>query len=329
MNGKIAIIGATGNVGRKIVELFLQRESINPDDLLLFASAKSAGKTVQFGKYKYQISDTSACNFNECALVLFATDSDISRQYAPTALKAGCRVIDSSSAYRLDPNVPLIVSPVNAGLIQANIFLYAVANCLASPISVVLKPLHDKWTATRVIASTYQSTSGAGKEPMDELFDQTQRRLKGEEVKSQHFPRQIAFNIIPQVDKILDDGFSYEEFKIMREIQKIISSEIKVMATAVRVPVGIGHSVSLSIEFKQKINLEEAYRTLASGPGIAISPHHYSTPAEVEGQDQVFVGRIRKDPSVENGLSLWIVSDNLRRGAALDAVEVAEKVLAL
>lgn len=325
MKNKIAIIGATGNVGRKIIEIFLERGSVEKEQLLLFASSASAGKTLKIGNHTFEVNDAEKCPFDDCSQVLLATNSEISKKYVPLAIQAGCTVIDSSSAFRLNPQVPLIVPPVNAHLISQECPLYAIANCLASPIATVLKPLHDNFQATRVTATTYQSTSGAGKEPMDELYDQSELVLEQHlNVSSKYFPRQIAFNVVPQIDKILEDGFTYEEFKIIHEIQKVVSSEIKVLATAVRVPVRIGHSISLTIEFEKNFTIEPLQEILRESKGVALSENDYSTPIEVVGQDLVFVGRIRKDPTVQNGVVLWLVSDNLRRGAALDAVEVAE-----
>lgn len=324
---KIAIIGSTGNVGRKIVELIINRKDLDPALLNLFASSRSAGKQLQFGPLSFTVQDTDQCRFEDHSIVLFATESDVSRKYVPQALKAQCRVVDSSSAYRLKPDVPLVVVPVNGHLISSKTSLYAAPNCVASPIALVLKPLHEHWGVKRVVASTYQSTSGAGKDPMDELYRLTQSHLNGEKVPSQYFPRPIAFNVIPQVDRFLEDGYSYEEYKIINEVQKIVSPEIKLTVTSVRVPVGIGHSISLSIELHKKADIEEITELLKSSPGIGLSSNHYMTPIEAEGTDLVHVGRLRKDPSVENGIALWAVSDNLRRGAALDAVEIAEKLL--
>lgn len=326
VKNKIAVIGATGNVGRKIIEIYHTRKSGDPQALRLFASARSKGKLLQFDHHIYSVEDIASYDFNDCYLALFATDSDISRLYIPKALEKKCVVIDSSSLYRLSPDVPLIVPPVNAHLIDSTHLLYATANCIASPLSIVLKPLHNQWEVSRVIASTYQSTSGAGKEPMDELFDTSKSFLKDEKPLTKLFPRPIAFNVIPQVDKILENGFSNEESKIMKEVQKIISPEIKISATSVRVPVAIGHSMAVSIEFKKAITLDQVYQALALSPGVLISTDHYSTPLEIAGQNEVFVGRLRRDPTVENGVLLWIVSDNLRRGAALDVVEILEKI---
>ncbi|HSW71484.1 MAG TPA: aspartate-semialdehyde dehydrogenase, partial [Gammaproteobacteria bacterium] len=263
-----------------------------------------------------------------CRLALFATDSDLSKTYVPKALAAGAQVIDSSSAYRLNPDVPLIVPPINMQLLHPQHRLIATANCVACPLAVVLKPLHDYVKVERVLASTYQSTSGAGKGAMDELYQQTQAIYASTAYPPKHFSRRIAFNVIPQIDQFAEDGFSYEEIKIAKEVQKLISPQLKIAATSVRVPVMIGHSISLALEFAKKIELEEVKTLLANSPGIQLSTQAYTTPLEAEGRDEVFVGRIRQDPTVANGLLLWLVSDNLRRGAALDAAEIAEKILA-
>lgn len=327
--GSIAIIGATGNVGRKITTLLLQRKSVLPRQLRLFASSRTAGQSINFDNHAYTIEDLQNYDFANCGLAIFATESEISKSHIPVALEMGAKVIDTSSAYRLQQDVPLIVPPINSNLINKEHQLYALANCLACPISVVLKPLHDHHPITRLLISTYQSTSGAGKGPMDELYWQTKSVFTNETVEKKYFQRGIAFNVIPQVDKIMQDGFTYEEYKIIHEIQKIISSEIKIAATAVRVPVMIGHCISLAVEFRDAIKVEDVRTHLLHKPGVQLSEHDYTTPIEVEGKDNVFVGRIRKDPSVNNGILMWLTSDNLRRGAALDAVETAEAVLKL
>jgi aspartate-semialdehyde dehydrogenase len=324
---EIAIIGATGNVGRKIVQLLVERKKIKPEQLRLFSSARSAGQFLDLGNQRFKVEDLATYDFKTCYLALFATDSDISKTYAPKAIQAGARVIDSSSAYRLDPNVPLIVPPVNAELITAQTTLIATSNCVACPIAVVLNPLHTYAEAKRIVISTYQSTSGAGKAAMDELYQEAKSIYSGTNFKNQHFSRPIAFNVIPQVDKFAEDGFSYEEIKITKELQKLISPQLKIAATSVRVPVMVGHSISLAIEFAKPIKLDEIKALLAVSPSVKLSEHDYSTPIEIEGKDDVYVGRIRKDPTVDHGLLLWLVSDNLRRGAALDAVEIAEKIL--
>lgn len=323
---KIAIIGATGNVGRNIVEILLQRKQVNPDNIKLYASAKSAGQKLQIATWSYVIQDIADADFKDCYLALFATDSDISKHYIPKALAENVKVVDSSSAYRLDADVPLIVPPVNLHLVTADKSLYATANCLACPISVVLKPLQDYVPIHRVLVSTYQSTSGAGKLAMDELYQQTKAVYTGDVVPAQCFQRRIAFNVIPQVDKISEDGFTFEEIKIAREVQKIISPSLNIAATSVRVPVMIGHSISLAIEFSAAIKLDEVRKRLASSQGIQLSNDDYTTPVEVVGMDDVFVGRLREDKTVPHGILAWLASDNLRRGAALDVVEIAEAI---
>lgn len=324
----IAIIGATGNVGRKIIEIFLQRNLISPHNINAFASSASAGRKIIIRENEFNVRSTEDYNFHDADLCLFATDSDISRNYIPKALANKALVIDSSSLFRLDPSVPLIVAPVNKSSVSLHKSrLYAIANCVASPISIALAPLHQAFSVKRVMISTYQSTSGAGKKAMDELYWETKNLIEDKLYERTHFPRQIAFNIIPQIDKILDDGFTYEEIKIMREIQKIVSADFAITATSVRVPVMIGHSVSLAVEFDRNFSLTEAKKLLANFPGIKLSEDHYTTPIEVVGSDDVHVGRIRRDPSVPFGLQLWLCSDNLRRGAATDAAEVAEELI--
>lgn len=324
MKNIIAVIGASGNVGRKILEIMLESESIHPSRLRLFASKRSAGKTLHMGTHDFVIEDIDNYNFNDCQVALFATDSDISKIYVPHALNAGAKVIDSSSAYRLDEQVPLIVPPVNASLIKPTKMLYATANCLACPISIVLKPLHNYAQIKRVLASTYQSTSGAGKKAMDELYDQTKSTYENRLHPPTHFNRPIAFNVIPQVDNFLEDGSTYEELKIINEIKKIISPAIKIAVTAVRVPVMIGHSISLAVEFANEVNIEKIKNILEFSPGVKLCKNDYCTPLEVAGKNEVYVGRLRQDISTPNGILLWLTSDNLRRGAALDAVEILQ-----
>ena len=324
----IAIIGATGNVGRKIIEIILDKELASPQQLQLFASARSAGTTLPVREHSFQVHDMKNCHFHKGTIYLFATESEISQIYVPQAIAAGGIVVDTSSCYRFDAKVPLIVAPVNKKAIHiAEHPLYAVANCVASPISTVLSPLDRHFGVKRVAISTYQSTSGAGKGAMDELYHETHSHYTQQPYTRQHFKKPIAFNIIPQVGKFLEDGSTHEEFKIIKEIQKILSSDIAVAATSVRVPVMIGHSASLSIELKSDFSLEEIRKQLAHAPGISLSSDHFTTPIEVVGSDAVHVGRIRKDGSVAHGLQLWVCSDNLRRGAALDTVEILEEIL--
>lgn len=324
----IAVIGATGNVGRNIVELLLERRIATPGDIKLYASKASAGKTLNFNGHDFLVQDADTADFSKIHLCLLATDSDVSKKYIPNAISNGALVVDSSSFYRLDIDTPLIVAPVNKHLVAIDQSrLYAMANCVSSPISIVLAPLYHRYPIKRVIATTYQSTSGAGKRSMDELYDETKCKCENTLYERKYFKRPIAFNIIPQIDRFLDDGSTYEEFKIIKEIQKIISNDLAITATAVRVPVLIGHSVALAIEFKQDFTLEDIYALLKQSPSIKISADQYTTPVEVVGSDDVYVGRIRRDHSVPYGLHLWLCSDNLRRGAATDVVEVADELI--
>ncbi len=324
----IAIFGATGNVGRMIVASIIERKLATPPQIQLYASSQSAGKKLTIGDVDWIIQDTEHADFSKQPICLFATDSHISKTFIPKALAAGCVVVDSSSLYRLDPTVPLIVAPINRDKVNCKTTkLYAMANCVSSPISMVLAPIHQKHAIKRVNASTYQSTSGAGKAAMDELYNETKATCEGKTFTREHFKRQMAFNVLPQIDKFLDDGFTYEEYKIIKEIQKIISTDIAVTATSVRVPVMIGHSVSLSIEFHQDYSLDAIRELLKNTPGVKISADHYTTPIEVVGSDDVFVGRIRRDASTAFGLQLWLCSDNLRRGASTDVVEVAAELI--
>jgi aspartate-semialdehyde dehydrogenase len=328
MQKNISIIGATGNVGRKILEIILEKNVFPASAIKLFASAASAGKELTMNHHTYRVEDAAKYDFQNSALCIFSTESEISEQYIPTALEAGCIVIDTSSLYRLDPSIPLIVAPVNKHLISIhNSRLYAVANCLASPTSIALAPLQKKWGIKRVNVITYQSVSGAGKQAMDELHQETSSLINKQSFQRSYFKRQIAFNVIPQVGEILADGFTHEEFKIIKEIQKIIADDFPVTATAVRVPVMVGHSIALSIELNKTFDLSDIKQALREYNGLQLSEDNYTTPVEAHGSDKVFVGRIRKDPTIVNGLHLWLCSDNLRRGAATDTVEIVQEVL--
>jgi aspartate-semialdehyde dehydrogenase len=323
---KIALFGSTGNVGRRVAEQLLSKGIASSDTLLLFASPSSAGKRHPTTHGELQNPET--CPFEDLAICIFSTESDVSKTYIPKALEKGCLVVDSSSAFRMKEDVPLVVAPVNGHLIRPKTHrLYSCANCIASPISLVTAPLKERFGLKRVQATTYQSTSGAGKDPMDELRYETESLLKERPYLRSHFQRQIAFNVIPQIDKIRDDGYTNEEHKIIHELQKILDLNFPVTATSVRVPVMIGHSVSLSLQLKTPFQMEEVLQLLSFAPHVKISKEHYTTPAEVMGQDSVHVGRIRRDQTLENGLHLWLCSDNLRRGAATDAVEVCENLL--
>ena len=303
---KIALFGATGNVGRRIAEQLLEKGIASSITLDLYASPSSKGKLFMTSRGPFIIHSPEDCNFKDYGLCLFATDSDISRCYVPKALAAGCIVVDSSSAYRMDPDTPLIVVPVNGDKIDLSHHrLYSCPNCIASPLSLVLAPLQRQYGIKRVSVTTYQSTSGAGKDPMDELMVETNQLLQGKTHERRHFLRQIAFNVIPQVDKIREDGFTSEEHKIICEVQKILGSSFPVTATSVRVPVLIGHSISAEIECIHPFDLHQATALLAASPCVEIS----------------------KNPTLPHGLQLWLCSDNLRRGAATDAVEAAATLI--
>ena len=313
MTKPISIIGATGNVGRIITQLLLEKKLVAAKQIKLFASSHSDGKTLQISGETFTVQDTAKANFKKMGICLFATESDISQHYVPLALSAGCYVIDSSSHYRLDPAVPLVVGPVNGRLVSVDgAKLYAVANCLASPSSVVLAPLQQRFGVERVNVVTYQSVSGAGKAAMDELYQETKSVIEQKSYHRQHFKRQIAFNVIPQVGTILDDGYTQEEIKICKEIKKIVSSDIQVTATAVRVPVMIGHSISLSLQLKQPFMLDEVKEVLIQANGVRVCPNDYLTPVEVVQSDDVHVGRMRLDPTCQHGLHLvlwhWMMS---------------------
>lgn len=324
----IVVVGATGNVGRKIVDLILQRKLTSPEKLILLASQKSAGSKLNIHGIDLVIQAADTFDFSASNVYLFATESDISKKLIERITSPQAIVIDSSSLLRMQPDVPLIVAPVNSKLISAKeTKRYAIANCIASPASIVLAPLHDTYTIKSAHINTYQSVSGAGKDAMDELYMESKHITDGTIYQRKIFPRQIAFNVIPQIDTIMENGYTKEELKIMQEIQKILSVSFPVCATSVRVPVYIGHSSVIAIECEKPFDLGEVRKLLAHSTGIKISDRDYTTPTETAGSDDVFVGRIRRDPTTVNGLIFWICSDNLRRGAAVDAVEVATEII--
>jgi len=329
MYKRVGIVGATGNVGYKAIEMILETKLTTYQNITLFASLKSVGNTVNVGGNSFLVEAPSAEKFNNMDIVLFNTESDVSAELVPQALQGGAYVVDSSSHYRLHPNVPLIVPPVNAHLITHKHKLYSHANCLASPISLVVHPLHAHNPIKRITAVTYQSTSGAGKAALSECWNETAAAISGEQYSRTCFPRQIAFNVIPQVGDIMDDGMTYEEHKIIHEIKKVVDQNIKITTTAVRVPVLVGHSVALNIEFSKAFEITKIVEALEEAKAVKLSEHNYSTPAEVEGKNDVFIGRIRRDPSLKHGLNLWLCSDNLRRGAAADAVEILQAIAQL
>ena len=320
----IAIVGATGNVGRKTLEV-LQQKNLNIDNLYLVASPNSAGKQLEFNGKKYSIENLETYNFSKAKITFFAAGGKISEQYAEKAAKH-TTVIDNSSYFRMDPDVPLIVPQVNAKDIQnmkKNII--ANPNCSTAQLVLVLKPLHDLFRIKRVIVSTYQSVSGGGKAPMDELLQQTKMYLENKEIKSKNFTKQIAFNIIPHIDDFSEDGYTTNETK------KILDARIELSATCVRIPVLVSHSESVNIEFEQEFSLEKIKDVLNNAPGCSVIDKRenggYVTPIEATGKNETFISRIREDKTKKNCLNLWIVSDNLLRGAALNSVEIAEVII--
>ena len=330
MGYKIVVAGATGNVGREMLNILAERE-FPVDEIVALASRKSLGTEISFGDKTLKTKDLDTFDFTGWDIALFDIGTDATKIYAPKAAAAGCVVIDNSSLYRYDPAVPLIVPEVNADAIigYKNKNIIANPNCSTAQMVVALKPLHDRARIKRVVVSTYQSVSGAGKEGTDELWDQTKGiYVHGQEVAPSKFPKQIAFNVIPHIDVFLDDGSTREEWKMVAETKKILDKSIKVTATCVRVPVFVGHSESINIEFHDFLDEHEARDILRESPGIMVIDKRedggYITPIECVGEYATFISRIRQDSTIDNGINLWCVSDNLRKGAALNAVQIAE-----
>ncbi len=330
MGYKVAVVGATGNVGREMLNILAERQ-FPTDEVVALASRRSLGTEVSFGDKTLKTQDLEQFDFDGWDIALFAIGSEATRTYAPRATDAGCLVIDNSSLYRYDPAVPLIVPEVNADEIEGyrNKMIIANPNCSTAQMVVALKPLHDRATIKRVVVATYQAVSGAGKDGMDELWEQTKAVYNPvKEVPPSAFPKQIAFNVIPQIDTFMEDGTTREEWKMVAETKKIMDPSIKVTATCVRVPVFVGHSEAINIEFQDFLDEDEARDILRESPGILVvdkrEPGGYVTPVECVGDFATFISRIRQDGTVENGLNLWCVSDNLRKGAALNAVQIAE-----
>lgn len=333
MGYKVAIVGVTGNVGREMLNVLSERK-FPVDELYALASRRSVGTEVSFGDKTIKCRDLETFDFKGVDICLMSAGSAVSKEYSPRIGAQGCVVIDNSSHWRYDQDVPLIVPEVNAhaisGFTKKNII--ANPNCSTAQLVVVLKPLHDAATIKRVVVSTYQSVSGAGKDAMDELWSQTKGKyVPGQEVEAKKFPKQIAFNCIPQIDVFMEDGYTKEEWKMLAETKKILDPKIKLTATCVRVPVFVGHSEAVTIEFAKPISADEAREILRNAPGISVvdkrEPGGYITPVEAAGEFDTFVSRIREDATVENGLSMWIVSDNLLKGAALNAVQIAEAMI--
>lgn len=330
MGYKVVVAGATGNVGREMLNILAERE-FPVDEIAALASRKSLGTEISFGDKTLKTKDLDTFDFAGWDIALFAVGSEATKIYAPKAAAAGCIVIDNSSLYRYDPAVPLIVPEVNADAIMGykNKNIIANPNCSTAQMVVALKPLHDRARIKRVVVSTYQSVSGAGKEGIDELWDQTKAIYNPtDNVPPRKFSKQIAFNVIPHIDVFLDDGSTKEEWKMVAETKKILDPSIKVTATCVRVPVFVGHSESINIEFEEFLDEHEARDILREAPGIMVidkrEPGGYITPIECVGDYATYISRIRQDSTIDNGINLWCVSDNLRKGAALNAVQIAE-----
>jgi aspartate-semialdehyde dehydrogenase len=330
MGYKVAVIGATGNVGREMLTTLAERQ-FPVDEVVALASSRSIGREVSFGEDQtLKVRDLDTFDFKGIDIVLSSPGAKISAVHSPRAAKAGAVVIDNTSYWRMDPDVPLVVPEVNpqaiAGFRKKGII--ANPNCSTIQMVVALKPLHDLAKIKRVVVSTYQSVSGAGREAMDELFGQTRGIYVNDPIKPEKFTKQIAFNVIPHIDVFMDDGSTKEEWKMVVETKKILDPKIAVVATCVRVPVFIGHAEAVNIECERPISDEDARAALKAAPGVVVVDHRanegYVTPAEAAGEDAVYVSRIRSDPTVDNGLSLWVVADNLRKGAALNAVQIAE-----
>jgi aspartate-semialdehyde dehydrogenase len=329
MGYKVAVAGATGNVGREMLNILDERK-FPADEVVALASRRSVGTEVSYGDRTLKVKALENYDFSDVDICLMSAGGDVSKEWSPKIGAAGAVVIDNSSAWRYDADVPLIVPEVNAdavsGFTKKNII--ANPNCSTAQLVVALKPLHDAATIKRVVVSTYQSVSGAGKEGMDELFAQTKAVYTATDLVTKKFPKRIAFNVIPHIDVFMEDGYTKEEWKMVAETKKILDPKIKLSATCVRVPVFIGHSEAVNIEFEKPISVDEAREVLRKAPGCLVidkrEPGGYVTPYESAGEDATYISRIREDATVENGLALWCVSDNLRKGAALNAIQIAE-----
>ena len=329
MGFKVAVAGATGNVGREMLSV-LDERGFPADEVVALASRRSQGTEVSFGDRILKVKTLDNYDFSDTDICLMSAGGSVSKEWSPKIGAQGCVVIDNSSAWRYDQDVPLIVPEVNPDAIslftRKNII--ANPNCSTAQLVVALKPLHDRATIKRVVVSTYQSVSGAGKDGMDELFNQTRAVFVADPIESKKFTKRIAFNVIPHIDSFMEDGYTKEEWKVLAETKKMLDPKIKVTCTAVRVPVFIGHSESVNIEFENEITADEARDILREAPGCLVIDKHenggYMTPYECAGEDATYISRIREDATVENGLNIWVVSDNLRKGAALNAIQIAE-----
>jgi aspartate-semialdehyde dehydrogenase len=332
MSFKVAIVGATGNVGREILDVLAERR-FPVSEVVALASSRSVGTEVSFGDKTLKCRNLENYDFSDTDICLMSAGGSVSKEWSPKIGAQGCVVIDNSSAWRYDADVPLIVPEVNAEAAKnfGKRNIIANPNCSTAQLVVALKPLHDKAKIKRVVVATYQSVSGAGKEAMDELFAQTRAVFVSDPVTTKKFPKRIAFNVIPHIDVFMEDGFTKEEWKMVAETKKILDPKIKLVATCVRVPVFIGHSEAVNIEFENPITADEARDILREAPGCLVidrrEPGGYITPHEAAGDDATYISRIREDPTIDNGLVLWCVSDNLRKGAALNAVQIAETLV--
>ncbi len=332
MGYKVAVVGATGNVGREMLSILAERQ-FPADEVVALASRRSMGVECSYGDKTLKVKALDHYDFSDVDICLMSAGGSVSKEWSPKIGAQGAVVIDNSSAWRMDPDVPLVVPEVNAhaldGFAKKNII--ANPNCSTAQLVVALKPLHDAATIKRVVVATYQSVSGAGKDAMDELFSQTKSVFTLGEVENKKFTKRIAFNVIPHIDAFMEDGYTKEEWKMMVETKKILDPKIKLTATCVRVPVFVGHSEAVNIEFEKPISADEARELLRKAPGCLVIDKRenggYVTPYESAGEDATYISRIRTDPTIENGLQLWVVSDNLRKGAALNAIQIAESLI--
>ena len=329
MGYKVAVVGATGNVGREMLEILAER-NFPADEVVAVASRRSHGVECSFGDKTLKVKAIDHFDFSDVDICLMSAGGAVSKEWSPKIAAQGAVVIDNSSAWRMDPDVPLIVPEVNADAIAgfSKKKIIANPNCSTAQLVVALKPLHDKAKIKRVVVATYQSVSGAGKDAMDELFSQSKAVFTLGEIETKKFSKRIAFNVIPHIDVFMEDGYTKEEWKMMVETKKVLDPNIKLSATCVRVPVFVGHSESINIEFENPITADEARDVLRNAPGCLVIDKHedggYVTPYECVGEDATYISRIREDGTIENGLQMWVVSDNLRKGAALNAVQIAE-----
>jgi aspartate-semialdehyde dehydrogenase len=329
MGFKVAVVGATGNVGREMLNI-LDERTFPADEVVALASRRSMGVEVSFGNKTLKVKALEQYDFSDVDICLMSAGSTVSKEWSPKIAAQGAVVIDNSSCWRYDADVPLVVPEVNADAVAdfRKRGIIANPNCSTAQLVVALKPLHDKARIKRVVVATYQSVSGAGKSAMDELFNQTKAVFTVGEVVTKNFPKRIAFNIIPQIDVFMEDGYTREEWKMMAETKKILDPKIKLTATCVRVPVFIGHAEVVNVEFEEPITVAEAHDILRNAPGCLVVDKHepggYVTPYECAGEDATYISRVREDATVENGLTFWCVSDNLRKGAALNAIQIAE-----